>query len=315
MKMFFLIILFHIHCLAETIQISSPNISNEEFNAYYDTHRENGPSFVNFYLQKYPVYEHVKNLNSLYVKAIGYYFAKSRASAMNYFLQIIDLSLNEDWHAHQREMIFNSFLRLAELVPIKSEDYLKKAIAFDPTLKPNSQFTQTIRNDFENMKRILKKRAFALSLTDFKKFDKMILNGREIDLKNTEIEILPGQYRITIISNKYKPSTFIFSSQQMMILDSPAIPFVDGSCVANETSDYFQNSNIKVYNPKCAKEQKFLPVSKNTNDFLKTSATEPNTKTIFEKPWFWAAAGAVVGFLIVSNLNQKSGPTSETIHP
>ncbi len=317
-----LVIVFQVQCLAQSIQISAPEVSTIEFNAYYETHKELGKTYVDYYTEQNPGPANIENLSSLYEKASSYFLAHSKSQAKALYQKIVDLDYTQDWPSNQRMMVFNSLLHLSEIEIDREDEFLNQAATLDPTFEPSSNlFSKELIGKFNKTKSELSKNAFNLKLDEFKIFDKMLVNGRDVKLdSNSQISILPGTYRVTFLSNKYKPLTFIFSSQQLMVLNTPAIPFAEGTCQNPSLNDSFFNLGVNVYYPNCAKQFKTNNsnvVSENANPTqlnLTSLHVDPvQSEPFYKKTWFLLALGTVAGYFIVTSLNHHPRPTSEVV--
>jgi hypothetical protein len=286
-------------------------------------------TFSEYYLETHPQQKNVENLLNEFESAQKYYLVKSKELAIQNYEKVISFSDMDDWRDIHRKIIFLSYIRMSELNPENQKTWILKALSFSMDTDPRKLDLdkKTIKKILD-LKNSLKQtpgmaQTISWQVGPLKRdFSYILINGHIIDLKKIEtVKIPSGKFRLTFLSDIYKPQTLQVSSQQIPLLIPTRIPFVSGNCekpYVNNEGEILSDISI-YYSRDCIKDQigkKFLvtsPALPNSTPNLLTTAKykEP----IYKKNWFWVAAGILgsVALIYVVHKNDEKKPTHETV--
>jgi hypothetical protein len=323
---------FTFNCLAgDTVLLVSPLVRLEQRDLPLELDK-NYKSFSNYYLESVPKEKNVENLLNEFESAQKYYLVKSFELARQYYENVVAYSDVDEWKDVHRKIIFLSYIRLSELNKQNEQDLILQALRFSLETDP-SQFElskETLKKITEAKKSFLKE-TISWQVTPFKKeFTYILINGHTIDLKKIEtIKIPSGKFRVTFLSDVYKPQTYQVSSQQIPLLVPTRIPFVSGSCekpfINNEgeaptdLAAYFSKDCIKqqVGNKwilsSNSKNPNFIPAVDSAGGEFTSSYH--NDEPIYKKSWFLIAVGVVATTAAIYAFSKdEKKPTHETVN-
>lgn len=319
------IICFTSNLLAQsTVLLISPLVQLEERDLPLELSQKY-KTFSQYYLDTYPKEKNVENLLNEFESAQKYYLVKSNELARQYYEKVISFSDMDEWRDVHRKIIFLSYIRLSELNPENQENWILQALRFSLDTDPKK--LNLDKNTIEKIltiKKLFLKQTITWQVAPFKNdFSYILINGHIIDLKKIEtVKIPSGKFRLTFLSDIYKPQTLQVSSQQIPLLVPTRIPFVSGNCekpYVNNEGEIISDISI-YYSKNCVKDQsgkKWLAASDSdpTNskpDFsMITSYKEP----VYKKTWFLVAAGILGSAVLIYaiNKNDEKKPTHETV--
>lgn len=328
MKFFVLmitIICFTLNLLAQSsVLLISPLVQFEEKELPFELSQKY-KTFSEYYLEAHPKQKNIENLLNEFESAQKYYLIKSNELARQYYEKVISFSDMDEWRNIHRKIIFLSYIRMSELNPENQENWILQALSFSMDTDP-----ERLNLPKETLKKILAlKKSFLKQTITWqvdslrRDFSYILINGHIIDLKKIEtIKIPSGKFRLTFLSDIYKPQTLQVSSQQIPLVVPTRIPFVSGSCekpYVNNEGEILAGVSI-YYSKDCIKnpaEKKLLLVSPSPSlnpgsDFSNvTKYREP----IYKKTWFWVAAGILgsVALIYAIDKNGEKKPTHETV--
>ncbi len=288
--------------------------------------------FSNYYLSKHPKSNNVDQLLKGFENAQKYFFVKSFSLARQYYEKVVAMADIDEWNLTQREVIYLSYLRLSELDSAQSAEWIKKAVVFSSELDHKKfSLSKNTQDKAKAVKNQIQKEHLIWDTTPFRDdFSTLLINGQTISTrKNKFIKIPSGQFRVTFLSDIYKPQTFIASSQQIPLITPIRIPFVSGNCEAPMVNNEGElPPDLKVIYP----EYCIRTFTDNKWDTIenKTTLSVPNpppsqidittpspsqgTPQFYKKKWFWIALGAIAtaGFISSQNKDTKK-PTHESV--
>ncbi len=320
-----LCVLISIHGFAnfqtkESIVFFHANSSYVDYLAHVQTsNRQITP--IEYYNNSNPSLKSQETILLLFEKAQLFFTRKMFSKAEVFYLKLVDLSLTSDWHPLEREIIFQSFLRLAQISPNKAAPsyWLKKAISFSPKLSfPKNIKDGFLRERFLKEHKILKEKAFFMS-TSFMQRGLIKVNGQVYNVENQwEIPIYPGTHRVSILTNK----SFYFSQvkeQSKLRHWTPILPEVlSGNCQSpqrKESSSLLSSIFLAFYSPTCIlnfstlKPENKKSVLATKHSFLTPKKLEIHSKESFlskHSHWLWIGLSAVaIGAMTSPQKNYK----------
>jgi hypothetical protein len=245
--------------------------------------------------------------------------------AITAFTETVALLHQADWVDAEREALFFSLLKLYQLT--QNESWLERAIDYAPDLTPAKEnFSPQFQNDFQAIKRkLIAKNLKFTPENNWRDFETVLFDGRQFQVSpNLEIDMTPGEHRLTLISNVYKPVSRIISRNEIFDFKPQRIPFSEESCEEFKQlrTTFLPHSKSAVFfNMSCVK-------SLNGESYLQTvvpqypvpptlptynlSATAPRVEK--SKTWLWIAAGVVISagvYALLANQNNKKGGPQE----
>lgn len=316
---------------SETVLLVSPLVKLNERDLPR-TLDKNLKTFSEYYISNFPKQRNIESLLNEFENAQKYYLVKSYDLARQYYEKVVAFSDVDEWKDIHRKIIFLSFLRLAELNPAEQNKWILNALTFSQEIDPKKlDVSKEILKTTTELKKRFVKGSIAWQVGFLKSdFTYILINGHVIDLKKVEVIKIPsGKFRVTFLSDVYKPQTYQLSSQQIPLLTPTRIPFVSGSCekpyfnnegeVSSEIALYYDKNCIKQFNGKTwiSKNESLAPDLNPT--FSKpqlVSRTEYNEEPFYKKKWFLVTLGFVVvgAAAYAMNSNKKEKPTHETVN-
>lgn len=327
----FLILILTLMCFTsqtlakETVLLVSPLVKLEERDLPVQLDKDY-QSFSEYYLKNYPKEKNVENLLNEFESAQKYYLVKSNELARQYFEKVVAYSDVDEWRDVHRKIIYLSYIRLSELNPENSEEWILSALRFSLDTDPKKlDLSKNILKKILSLKNSFLKQTIHWAVSPFRgDFSYILINGHIVDLKKIEtIKIPSGKFRVTFLSELYKPQTYQVSSQQIPLLVPTRIPFVSGTCekpfINNEGEI---KSKIAVYYSKgCIKNHDGMRWASMRDvqappayDF--TSRVTYKDEPFYKKKWFLVTMGIVATSALVYALNgsKKDKPTHETVN-
>ena len=315
------ILSFTLNSLASDVVLISPLAQIEERALPLELNKKY-KSYSKYYLDSVPKSKNIENLLNIFENAQKYYLVKSFDLSRQYFERVIELSDVDEWKDVHRKIIFLSFLRMSELNKEQEEYWILQALRFSLEINPKKlNISKDTLRKVEKLKNSFLKDGIHWEVSQFKNdFNFILVNGHVIDLKKIEVVKIPsGKFRITFLSDVYKPQTYQVSSQQIPLLIPTRIPFVSGSCekpfinnegeVTSSVIVYYSKNCIKQLagkNWKTIKEdvgQKKLTPEYSYSDNFSVS-TSFDSEPIYKKTWFLTAAGVLGSILLYSFLKK-----------
>ena len=296
--------------------IQAPQTPYEEFQAYLETEEIN--SYSHFQLQEIKKQsESVKSLSFLLEQAQRSFLKGHLKQAGDYFRSIVEQAYDNDWNKEIKDMIFYSYLRLAQIEwKDNPNHFLYSALIFAPSFKPDeSLFPPPLIRKFNKIKN--KQPLLKIKLGRIFPFHETILiNGKSFSKKS--ISLPYGNYRVTALSSSHQPWSQKISLSDLAQKRIVTPPWAGGNCNNPSVSKKIKKENILYpqfcrWNPnlKLVKEEKVtsnLIIENNIKQKIK--ATLKNNKK-----WIWTgviATGVTVGIIFL-NREQPSTPSIPTI--
>ncbi len=192
-------------------------------------------SYVSHILENSPPKDKASTLLRLLERSQKAFLTGTLEEARAGFLQIVQLAHASDWKLSQRQAIFLAHLRAGQLTPSPQDrrDLLARAAVFASDLSPDPDLiAPPLATEFNTVKRELKTRATTVEVhPQLSEFDVLLLNGRTFLLAtNSTLSLLPGTYRVTLLSNGYQPRTQVLTNHQLATLKPVLSPIVEGTC-------------------------------------------------------------------------------------
>lgn len=325
MKFFILIfttICFASNAMAQnSILLISPLVQVDERELPFEL--GNYKTFSKYYLENSPKEKNVESLLNEFENAQKYYLVKSNELARQYYEKVVSFSDLDEWKEIQRKVIFLSYIRLGELSPQNQDDWFLQALKFSLEIDPTklNLSKNTLQRILELKKSFLKE-TITWQVSPFKgDFSYILINGHVIDLKKIETVNIPsGKFRVTFLSDIYKPQTLQVSSQQIPLLIPTRIPFVSGTCkkpFVNNEGEILDDISI-YYSKDCITNQK----DKKWTATEESAPSIPNFSTakfeepIYKKKWFLITLGVLASAAAVYMIdkNGEKKPTHETVN-
>lgn len=277
-------------------------------------------SFVQDYLYKQEL--NTKGLEKQFNSAQNLYFQGRLALAKSHFTDIIKQQWNKDWTKKQKNWIYFSFLRLAQIAKeFKEKQFLiNQAIAFAPYKKPN---IKVFSPPFVKLYKKLYKQTQWSYISNYLKlqnYEKIIVNGRVFDIKpNIKISVSSfSLFRVSLLSNKSQVYSEItnyklFSEKKLL-----QKALVTGDC---DNFDNHSNYKYSIFFSKSCIKNTLLTAktvklkSKKINLFAKQSLSpikQKKTKSkakVNKKQWFLIVLGIVGAGIIASQFIKNPSNT------
>lgn len=291
-------------------------------------------SFSSYYLENYPQKSNVENLLKEFENAQKYYLVKSHDLAIRHYQRVIQMSGLDEWKDLHRKIIYLSFIRLAELDGKNQIQWIRNALKFSFEIDPNKlEISKGLIKTIAGVKKEFSNRTILWPINELKNdFRYILMNGHTIDLRKIDhIKIPAGQFRITFLSDIYRPQTYHVSSQQVPLLVPTRIPFVSGNCdkpsfdnegeIEEEVLLYFSKNcllkrsgrNWVAYN-KASERKEFSLEPSYVAPAPLVSKVEREKEPIYKNKWFLVTLGALaVGATLYATQNKKEKPTHETV--
>ena len=289
--------------------IRAPQTPYEEFQAYLET--EEMTSYSQFQLQEIQKQsESSKSLSFLLEQAQRSFLKGHLKQSGDYFRSITKQAYSNDWNKEIKNMIFYSYLRLAQIEwKDDPHNFLYSAIIFSPSFKPDeSLFPPPLVKKFNEIK--TKQPLLKIKLRRIFPFHKTILiNGTEMT-KSTQS--LPyGNYRVTALSSSHQPWSQKISLSELVQKRIVTPPWAGGSCQKPFVSQKINKENV-LYPQFC--RWKPAPIVKK-KETLPNLVIENNMKQKIQmtlkdnQKWVWvgAAVGITAGIILL-NKNKTPAP-------
>lgn len=238
--------------------------------------------------------ERLRNLTSQYVIAKSHYLGGSREAAKHAYLSAVLQTPEADWNLPQRRIIYESYLRLAELSDVhqESQEWIEKAVSFGADLVADPQvFSPAILSRVHEITQKLDGKSLRWNVGQYSKyFYKLLVDGRSTELfEHTWLQMLPGHHRVTLLSDTHLPIQMVRSSSEIVAMEFNPSPIVGGNCAQptllldQETIDEnFPNGFDAFYSESCIITYKDKVWTANSK-ISKVENTELNHKP--EKKW------------------------------
>jgi hypothetical protein len=250
---------------------------------------------------------------------------------------IVSLSKKTDWSLGERQIIVNSYLRLAQLSPTEPQQkaWVREAVRFDNDIKPDkSLYPPPLRKMWDQILKEEEPFVRVWNVNEFKRdFTSIKINGKSYDLtKGSTIKLFPGTLRVHLISNRFKDIVRIMTAKQIMTLvpdgvqilagecqhplppnipdSSPILTIYGRDCIYEYSSSGFQRVSLsQISTMKTSREEKpsfdWTPPKNN----LESSLREPPSESTTQVPWLTIGlitAGAAVVYAIVKSQEKPS---------
>ncbi len=227
-------------------------------------------TYVSHLIEHSPEQDQSKLLLRHLERAQRAYLTGSLEEARSGFIQLTQLAHGSDWKTSQRQVIFLAFLRSAQLAssPQERRELLASGAAFAADLAPDPDLiAPPLVAEFNTVKRDLNDRATAVSIRErFADFDVLQLNGRTFAIATTSnLVVMPGSYRVRLLSNRYEPQTQVLTHHQLASLQPTMRPLVKGTCDRPRVTNSLEKLSQEVSGP-------VMPVSSHQ------SFNEPSSK-------------------------------------
>lgn len=287
-------------------------------------------TYSQFYLESTPKSRNIENLLNEFENAQKYYLVKSLDLARQYYEKVVAMSDIDEWKDIHRKIIYISYIRLSELNRQNQKDWIQQALNFSMEIDPKKlDIGPESLKAILDLKKNLLKQSIDWQVAPLRnEFTYILVNGHVVDLRKIEtIKIPAGKFRVTFLSDIYKPQTYQVSSQQIPLIIPTRIPFVSGSC----EKPFYNNegetsSEIALYYSKnCIKNQQGKKwVAENDGPALEpvVKYNELNTRIehdeppFYKKKWFIVTAGLLAAAVAIHAVkrDEKEKPTHETVN-
>lgn len=272
----------------------------------------------------------VKELEGEFVSAQKAFLSGSLSDARKQFDHITKKALAEDWGEPQREIIYFSYLRAAQLAnsPDQKEAALNAALRFDVSREPDKAiFPPPLVSQFQALKSKAARFEWHLS-SSANGFSIAIVNGKRVSIRGT-VTLVAGPNRVTLLSAKYQPVTRVLEARELAKAEIPRIPWIEGTCdnpqwrMTKETFGpqvhykAFLNEDCLIEPTLSLAEMARLsdsPSDKETGfSSLKSISEAKKPSKFWQSKWFWiGVAGVASAALVYQQSQNRSEPTRST---
>lgn len=291
---------------ANVVLFQAPTASNIE----YQARLKSNPwaiSPVQLYLKQHPSAMAREHLLSLFSEAQQAFVEGPLSDAKSKFESITKTSEAEDWDQPSRQIILISLMRLAQLEtdPHRKDEWLTRALVYgeaeianlDTSLFPPPQMDRLKQLAKETPKSSLH---FENTIQDW---TLILINGTPCNRECPLLPDLPSQkVRLTFLSNKWLPRTYVVNLSELSSLRPPLEPWVQGKCghnmfntLATPLSDKQAFWSLSCEN-KNIRPTSSDPTVFNAIHMAPLPASEPpnESKSWIRSKWFWIALGGTL---------------------
>jgi len=307
------------------ILVRPPQTPEARLQVYLQKQRSNNQSFVEFWRSQNPTGEKIIELQNVFEAAQRLLLAEGPNAAKTKFLEVSDFAFKADWKETEREIIFQSLMRLAsfEKDPSSRAKLFEKAASFDLDRKPDSEiFEPNFVSEFSQYKKSVLTRLIVWR----PKIDQDIeiyLNGKRIH-QNQRILLSPGLKRITFVSNSNLPHTMLVEPAKIDQTPVTLQPIVTGECghlnwhypAEDRTRFVALLENDCIERGDGTRGGLFEKIERPAPSRTAISfPAETSSESILKKPLFWVVTGALVtaAVLVIQN-NKPSGQSPTPTH-
>lgn len=200
-----------------------------EYEAYVEIHNKY-ETYIDFFKKNIPSEEHKKNLSEKFKIAQESYLENKNSSVSLFMNLINDIHLT-DWNDTEKEVLFYSLIRLAELDRDNLNKWLTMAIQFHPSGFID-RFSPSMKLSFIELKSKLKKSEIKWSPNDsFLGYDLIIIDGERFPLeRDLEIILSGGVHRVSLVSNSHPYWSQIMDQNEILKIRVNNPPIISGEC-------------------------------------------------------------------------------------
>ena len=224
--------------------LKAPNTPSAEFKAYVET--EEVESYAQFLLKKNKSSKNdMQALRSLLSSAQESFLKGHLRTSGDYFNSITKKAYEKDWTDKAREIIFYSFLRLAQIEwkGRNPEVFLHSAFLFAPDLQPDSKlFPPPLVKKFRAMKKNAPSSPVLLNRI-FPFHELILINGKVFNLYD-DLKLAYGKYRVTALSSSHEEWSQVVSITELSQKRVITPPLVRGTCRQPIVSKKFETHQI-----------------------------------------------------------------------
>ncbi len=292
--------------------IRAPQTPQEEFDAYIET--EKITSYAKSQLQQIQNQSNsIQSLSSLLEQAQRSFIKGHLQQSGDYFRAIVQKTHEKDWIEEAQNIIFYSYLRLAQIEWKENPDsFLHSAILFSPFSKPDtSLFPPPLIQRFNEIKN--NQPSLLVYLKTIFPFHEMILINGEFFLKD-HVRLPYGNYRVTALSSSHQPWSQKVSLSDLVQKRIVTPPWVSGTCKRPSHTQNIKKENILYpafcrWKPSSKKHHdKKLIQKKTPNTVIQNNIEQTITMPLKNNKWLWTGivvTGVVIGIIIFSQKDKK----------
>ena len=303
-----LIMAFLVSCQASasTILIQGPGTSPLEYRAALKADPDAISPSRNALKQK-PAATSREKLLKLFAEAQKSFLEKSDEEAAAKFAQVTAMATADDWDLSDRNILMHAYLRLAQLIPARTDTLLKQAAACGDDAQAESElFPPPLLEKLAAARAAVPRSAppFGWVMT--------LVNGFPCGPGCAGIPLTGEKVRLTFLSDTWQSVTQIMDPRQLPSAQVAQVALASGHCAASQSS----LPGAKVFwgldcEP-AAKPLNFQPVVKNS-ELPKFEIREQGTK-FYKSKWFWGgvvlAAAAALAINGQKRQKQEREPTT-----
>lgn len=307
---------------AEASILVRPVLTQEaRLQVHLQKQRSGNQSFVEYWRSKNPSPEKVTELQTLFEEAQRTLLKDGPTVAKPKYKEVTELALTSDWKSTDREIIFQSFLRLAsfENEHTKKMQYFAQAFSLDWDLKVDKEvFSPALEKEYAEF-RSKQQKEFQIWRPAQSPDIQVFINGKKID--SAKINLSPGTKRITLVSNAHLPHTVLMDPETLKRTRIRLESLITGTCGAAKWNyQDAESSNFVAVFDSCLEDYDgktvslFESESKSTPSAasIQFPAELPNAP-LYKKPLFWVVTGAiVVGAVLLFQKNQEANSKTPT---
>ena len=208
-------------------------------------------------------------IKDLILKAQEFYLSGEVESALEIFKEITSLNHLADWNEEQRRVIFYSFLRRAqnEKNANKKQSLLLSAgqfmISKITTDYPDYHlFPPPLLKELEQIQNQLGFLSIPLKAI-FPNHEIILINGKQISLKEKIFKITESSYRVTVLSSSHTPWTKVVSISYLMNQSVKTKPLTLGYCKTLKIKNQWMKKDTQIFYNKNCENDKYLEIKEN----------------------------------------------------
>ncbi|MGZ3721305.1 MAG: hypothetical protein ACXVA9_00160 [Bdellovibrionales bacterium] len=318
--MIWLLTAFTFHALAGTILLQGPQTSPLEYKAMLKAHG-NLTSPSQEYLNTHPALANREHLLTLFAEAQKSFLEKSNEEARAKFESVLTLLTHDDWEKSDREVFFQTYLRLAQMETAAGNrdrwlglSLLLGEINYDSSLFPPPLLARRTELLQSLPKKDVARRMLGLG------WSHILINGQICKKGDcTAWPLYPGQVRMTVLSDQWLPQTMVFDLAEIDHLTPSQFAWAEGNCenekLARETAGFADKKvfwGLNCAKPEVAVNLKPSIVPQQPLPLFTTAA--PKSAPIYHSKWFWAGVTAAVAVIVIASSKKKETKEPSTTY-
>ncbi len=290
---------------ASSVVVQAESTNNFEYQKFLQDQSDK----ISFIESHHKKIAHNNQLSLILKKAQFEFLKGSLIKSKKEFKNIIELRFKNDWNNEQQKIIHYAFLRLAQLERNKQKrvKILKDALFFNNKIKPNNQlFPPSLINEYATTKAQLNVQIWPLP-DNYNLFDQVLINGNSIESASGFLKKEMSTIRISFLSNKWSPQTFVTNTKNLKSLKLQKQPMVTGNC-HNPTFHHTEliNTSPLIFDKGCVGKTQTLMSSIEPNTKNLTNQSKTQSMSFYKNKWFWIGLSVVAVGLTAYQIDQNN---------